>query len=111
MEENKRKVDEGFVDKILNHTGSKVVRGFLDNIVGMYCYCKDPKMPIAKKAIIYAALAYFILPLDAVPDYIPLTGFVDDGFMIAGALKAIGAIPRKHRQEAEKLINSWFQNR
>ncbi len=38
----------------------------------------SPELPAWAKALVVGVLGYFILPLDAVPDFAPLAGYVDD---------------------------------
>ena len=55
----------------------------------MYFCVLDPATPVWVKAIAAAALAYFILPLDAVPDLLPIVGLSDDASVLAAAFAAI----------------------
>lgn len=54
---------------------------------------ESPKTPIRAKVQIYGALGYLILPLDLVPDLLPIVGYVDDlsalGFALAAVAKSI----------------------
>jgi len=52
---------------------------------------RDPTTPRQTKAILYGALAYFVLPIDAVPDILPVVGFTDDLAAISAALVATNA--------------------
>ena len=54
--------------------------------VAMYFCLLDPATPIWVKATAAAALAYFILPFDAVPDFLPIVGLSDDASVLAAAL-------------------------
>ncbi|MBC7432172.1 MAG: DUF1232 domain-containing protein [Rubritepida sp.] len=45
-----------------------------------------PGAPRRVKAVFYGALAYFVMPLDAVPDIIPVIGWGDDMAVVAAAL-------------------------
>jgi uncharacterized membrane protein YkvA (DUF1232 family) len=47
---------------------------------------RDPDTPIALKASAVAALGYLICPLDAIPDAIPIGGYVDDLAVITAVL-------------------------
>jgi len=45
-----------------------------------------PTTPARVKGVFYGALAYFVMPLDVVPDFIPLVGWGDDMAVVAAAL-------------------------
>jgi uncharacterized membrane protein YkvA (DUF1232 family) len=78
----------------------------------LYYTLEDPegKVPLWAKSTIYGALAYFIFPLDAIPDLIPVAGFTDDIAVMAGALAAIGLnIPPEARTRADEKLNEWFE--
>ncbi len=69
--------------------------------VAMYFCLLDPKTPLWVKGTVAAALAYFILPLDAVPDLLPIVGLSDDAGVLAAALSAVSAhITDEHRARA-----------
>jgi uncharacterized membrane protein YkvA (DUF1232 family) len=47
---------------------------------------QDPATPAHARAVLYGALAYFVLPTDAVPDILPIVGFSDDVAALGAAL-------------------------
>ena len=49
----------------------------------------SPNTPAWAKAIIVSALVYFICPVDAIPDTIPVIGFSDDLTAVAAAVNAV----------------------
>lgn len=55
----------------------------------MYNLVKDPRVSTADKAILGAAIAYVISPLDLIPDAIPFLGQVDDIYVVAIALQRL----------------------
>src|SRR4051795_2001825 len=59
--------------------------------VAMYFCLLDSRTPLWVKATVAAPLAYFILPLDAVPDLLPVVGLSDDASVIAAALTTVAA--------------------
>ncbi len=75
----------------------------------LYYAASDPDTPQKAKAIIFSALGYFILPLDAIPDITPLLGFSDDLGAIALALATVAAhIKPQHRLTAKEKTEEWF---
>ena len=63
------------------------------------------------KAIIYGALGYFILPIDLIPDYIPVIGLSDDFGTLIYAYNIIkDNINDDIRGKAKKKLCSLFQD-
>ncbi|MDP9507082.1 DUF1232 domain-containing protein [Pseudomonas protegens] len=57
----------------------------------------------------YAALGYFILPLDIVPDLLPGAGYTDDLGLLAGSVVAVAAhINAEVREQASARLADWF---
>ena len=55
------------------------------------------------------ALAYFISPIDAIPDPIPVIGFTDDLGVLIGAVATIAMhITPKEKKKAKKKMDEWF---
>lgn len=79
---------------------------FAKDMVAMYLCSQDEKTPLPVKATIIGAIAYFVLPADAVPDVIVGAGMLDDAAVFTAALAAIGQHLRpEHHQEAKKLLS------
>ena len=78
-------------------------RSVLEQAFLLYLLMVDPRVNVWAKAIVAAALAYFISPADAVPDVLPLVGFSDDGAVMAGAVAQLGAhVTEAQRKEARR---------
>lgn len=73
----------------LQRSGKKI--SFAKDILALFNYMKDPVVSWHRKAIVVAALIYFIVPIDAVPDISPLIGYLDDLGVIAALLKFLGS--------------------
>jgi len=73
----------------LEKSGKKI--SFAKDILALYKYMKDPFVKWYRKAIVVAALIYFIVPVDAIPDITPLFGYLDDMGVIAALLKYLGS--------------------
>ncbi|MBT6381766.1 MAG: DUF1232 domain-containing protein [Opitutales bacterium] len=75
----------------------------------LFYVASDPDTPKRAKTIIFSALGYFILPLDAIPDFTPILGFSDDLGAMALALATVAAhIKPEHRQAAKRKTTEWF---
>jgi uncharacterized membrane protein YkvA (DUF1232 family) len=78
---------------------------FADQLVSVYYAARDPQTPMAAKGIMMGALAYFVLPVDAVPDVLLGIGFTDDAAVITALLATLGAnVKRRHRDAAERAL-------
>ena len=49
-----------------------------NEVLAMWQYLNDDKVPLLKKLLPLAALLYLVLPVDLIPDFIPLAGLGDD---------------------------------
>jgi uncharacterized membrane protein YkvA (DUF1232 family) len=79
---------------------------FAEDVLAAYFCVRDPATSSRVKLILLAALAYFVLPFDGVPDLIPILGFTDDAAMIAAAIAAVrGAITEDHRADARTILD------
>ena len=69
----------------------------------------DSKTPKWAKAVIAAALGYFILPTDAIPDVIAMIGFTDDLSVLLGAASTVAKhTTDEHKRKAAEKMNKWF---
>ena len=81
-------VDENLWGK-LEKSGKRI--SFAKDILALYRYMKDPLVKWYRKAIVVAALIYFIVPVDTIPDMTPLFGYLDDLGVITALLKYLGS--------------------
>lgn len=99
---NEERVRHGFLPKIAKVAASIP---FARDIVSVWYCARDPKTPVAAKGVMMAALAYFVLPLDAVPDFLGVLGFTDDAAVIAAVIAIVGRHLRpEHREAADALL-------
>ena len=78
---------------------------FAEDILAAWICARDPATPRRVRLTLLAALGYFVLPLDALPDVMPLLGFTDDAAVIAAALAAVaGSITPEHRAKAREIL-------
>src|SRR5574344_920364 len=58
---------------------------FSKDALSMYYCFRDEETPLWVKTSIVGALGYFICPIDAIPDAIPIVGWLDDAGVISAA--------------------------
>ncbi|MDP3486393.1 MAG: YkvA family protein [Bacillota bacterium] len=70
---------------------------------------QDPAVPKKTKGIIMGALGYFIFPLDAIADIIPVLGYADDIGVLLLALAAVAVhVSPETKQKARGKLDEWF---
>lgn len=78
---------------------------FMDEVVAAYYCALDGNTPFRAKAILLAALGYFVLPTDTIPDVILGLGFTDDIAVLTAAIAAVRAhITPAHRLAARQAL-------
>ncbi len=70
---------------------------------------KSDDVPLKAKLILSAALGYFILPIDFIPDFAPLLGFTDDLGVLLLILRQMAVyVTPEIRDQARRHIRIWF---
>jgi len=78
---------------------------FADDVAAAYYCAVDDDTPSRVKAVLMAALAYFVMPVDMIPDMLVAVGFSDDATVLATALGIVGAhIKPRHRDKARARL-------
>jgi len=78
---------------------------FAEDLVAAYYCAFDRDTPTHVKASLVATLAYFVLPADAVPDFLPMFGLADDAAVLAAVLRLVAtAIRPEHRAAARQAL-------
>lgn len=84
--EGKRKILDDFNEKVHRVGGIQKV---IDKLKTLYDYFRDPEISRMKKSLAGAALLYFIIPTDVIPDVIPVVGYLDDATAVAMVWKLL----------------------
>jgi len=80
-------------------------RTLKDEIFVVYLAAKDPRTPWYAKAIAICTVAYALSPIDLIPDFIPVLGYLDDIIIVpAGIALAIRLIPAEVLEDARKTV-------
>eukprot|EP00040_Diaphanoeca_grandis_P010544 m.54021 g.54021 ORF g.54021 m.54021 type:complete len:110 (+) comp21852_c0_seq1:332-661(+) len=80
---------------------------FMVDLVAMWFAIRDPNVKSNTKLLFFVALAYVILPLDLIPDFIPVFGYVDDAAAVVFARDMMGdLITDEHRRLAQVFLGN-----
>ena len=105
---NEMRVKAGFWPKVAR-TAARIP--FAKQMISVYYAARDPETPPAAKGIMLGALAYFVLPIDAIPDIFAGIGFTDDAAVIAALIATLGAnIKRRHKDQADAALERLRDN-
>jgi uncharacterized membrane protein YkvA (DUF1232 family) len=90
-------------------------RGLKHNLYALYLSYKDPRTPVPAKIVIGLVLAYALSPIDLIPDFIPVLGYLDDLIILPlGIWLALKLIPREvfreNREKAEAMSSQPSRN-
>ncbi len=100
---NRRTVERGFWKKLLRVAGRIP---FAEDLAAAYFCAVDPLTPGRVRGVLFAALAYFVMPMDVIPDFIAGFGFTDDAAVLATAIGLVsGHIKPRHRQRARAALD------
>ena len=104
----KKFTEKGFWHKLSDHTvdaGKDVVLSGLT----LYFAAVKKNTPIWAQGVAFAALAYFISPIDAIPDLTPGIGYLDDASVLATAIVSLRAyITAEVTRQARAKLKGWF---
>ena len=100
--------DNGFWDKVKNFALT-AGREVIEKALWLYYAAQAPETPVWAKTAIYGALAYFVLPLDAIPDFVPVAGYTDDLGTLAAAVGVVSMyITADIKAQAQQKMSDWF---
>ena len=107
-ERQEARVEAGFWRKVRRLIGRVP---FLEEAVAAYYCARDPSTPARVKTILIAALAYFVIPTDLIPDFIATLGFSDDAVVLFAAIQAVAPhIKDNHRAQAGAALRRLSGN-
>lgn len=100
--------EKKFTEKMVHYGKTIGIKLAYYSLVLFYAF-KSPNTPRSAKLTIAGALGYLILPLDLVPDFIPLVGFTDDTAVIVYAIyRIIRHIDEPIKQQAHEKMKKLF---
>jgi uncharacterized membrane protein YkvA (DUF1232 family) len=100
--------ESAFWDKLRRYAKT-VGRVMFEYALILYHVLKDADTPAWATAAIISALAYFISPVDLIPDLLPVIGYTDDLAALVTALSAVAShVKPEHRRAARETTEKWF---
>jgi len=93
----------------------EIVRKLKEDIYTLYLASKDPRIPFAAKVVLLVTVAYAFSPIDLIPDFIPVLGYLDDLLILPmGIWLSIKLIPAPvlahYRQKAKEQMHRQKPN-
>ena len=77
------------------------------DVVALWFAARDPRTPVVAKVVAAAVAAYALSPIDLIPDFIPVLGYLDDLLLVPlGILIALRLIPPALMIEFRDLASS-----
>jgi len=96
--------ERGFWRKLVAIAG-RASRKLLVSALTLFHCLQDHATPRWAKGVIMGALGYLILPVDAIPDFIPVIGLADDWAVIVAALATVAVYVRdEHKARAREQV-------
>ncbi len=100
--------DTGFWRKVQRYA-LDAGREVIEKALWLYYAAQSARTPAWAKSVIYGALAYFVLPIDAIPDVIPAAGYTDDlGALAAAVETVITFIDDDVKARTRDTMQAWF---
>jgi len=83
---------------------------FAEDAAAAYFCAADPQTPLRVRGALLAALVYFIVPTDLIPDFFAGLGYTDDASVLALALALVsGHLKPRHRDAARRALDRAAQ--
>lgn len=77
-------------------------------VLVVYYALQSPTLPTKDKAKIVAALAYLLLPVDLIPDIVPVVGIMDDAAILFAVFRLFVTIDDAVIERAKGKVRLWF---
>ena len=103
LSEREQKIRRDFWTKLKRVAGNVP---FVEDLVAAYYCAMDPATPMRVRGMLLAALAYFIMPVDLIPDIVAGLGFADDMALLTAVVGLVSSsITPVHRAAAARALD------
>lgn len=100
--------ENGFWAKVTRY--AKVAgREVVEKALWLYYAAQRPETPMWAKTMVFGALTYFVVPVDVIPDMLPVVGYTDDLGVLAAAVATLAVyINQDVKALAAVKMHDWF---
>jgi len=85
------------------------VRRLMAEALALWFCARHPETPLVAKLLAIAVAAYAFSPIDLIPDFIPVLGFVDDALLLPiGIWLTLKLVPAPVLEECRAKAAQWF---
>ena len=82
------------------------------DVVALWLAARDPRVPLAAKIVAGLVAAYALSPVDLIPDFIPIIGYLDDLILLpAGLYLILWMVPAPVLAECRAQATEWLGSR
>ena len=82
-------------------------RSLKNEIYILYLAYRDPRVPWYAKVFMLVIVAYFLSPIDLIPDFVPVLGYFDDLIIVpVGIFLALKMIPKDVMEDCRRKARS-----
>lgn len=108
LERTAIKLDPGYSLKFFQRVRSWVKQLKRDGVT-LWFACKHPKTPWYSKALALFVVGYALSPIDLIPDFVPVLGYLDDVLLLPGLIwLAIYLTPAEVLKECRSQGEEWI---
>lgn len=90
-----------------------IAQEVLVTIYALYLFVKTGQRDDSRILWAIAGLLYVLMPLDAIPDYIPVAGYLDDAFVVTSVASTLASVLSTFvdtaRQDIDNMTDPWIQ--
>lgn len=78
--------------------------------LALWFCCRHPGMPLVPKLLALLVVGYFLSPIDLIPDFIPVLGYLDDLILLpAGIALILKLVPEPVLTECRAAASAWIE--
>jgi uncharacterized membrane protein YkvA (DUF1232 family) len=83
-----------------------------NDVLTLWFCCRHPRTPLLVKLLAIAIAGYALSPIDLIPDFIPVLGYLDELILLPGAIfLVLKLVPPDVRAECREQARRWREER